>query len=181
MCCRTPVAAKGAVSDDYQRIFKIASLFVWRKEMSFLWWRSVCFPSKRESVYWNKISRSDETGGIEKEGAPMTAQQERWAGMMLKAKLHFIGDQVRCYQCGYFAPYESDDDSTGECWRFPKHEFIERPKAHSCAEGVHPWRKHIHIGYGITCRNSVNFFSLKACQSTAWIPSHHRVVNVIII
>jgi hypothetical protein len=47
----------------------------------------------------------------------------------------FICNQTRCTKCGYFAPYTNDDDTEGECWRFPHRELIERPHAHSCAEG----------------------------------------------
>ena len=51
----------------------------------------------------------------------------------------FCAAQIRCEQCGYFNPYTCDDDSEGECWRFPHHENIDRPKAHSCAEGKLFW------------------------------------------
>ena len=51
----------------------------------------------------------------------------------------FCAAQIRCEQCGYFNPYTCDDDSEGECWRFPHHENIDRPKAHSCAEGKMFW------------------------------------------
>ena len=52
----------------------------------------------------------------------------------------FCNNQVCCADCGYFNPYEAFDgimdQSSGECWRFPHREFIDRPHAHSCGEGV---------------------------------------------